>query len=102
MRRVWDYIGFAVGFAGFGYSVLWLFGLRGRLVLPAGLHSLAIAAAALLPLWLFWGLIDRRRRDGGPAANSRATAALLRPPRRGPPLRTVKPRRQFGLRGAPD
>ena len=26
MNRVWDYIGFAVWFAGLGYIVLWLFG----------------------------------------------------------------------------
>ena len=34
MNRVWDYIGFAVWFAGLGYIVLWLFGSPEHLILP--------------------------------------------------------------------
>ena len=38
MNRVWDYIVFAVWFAGLGYIVVWLGGLPVHLMLPPALH----------------------------------------------------------------
>ena len=104
MNRVWDYIGFAVWFAGLGYIVLWLVGSPDHLMLPPALHvarrglgdarSRALAAARRRPA---------ARSAAACAVPARKPAAVLRPPRRKPahPLRPVKPRSHFGLRGMP-
>jgi hypothetical protein len=101
MNRVWDYIGFAVWFAGLGYIVLWLLGSPGHLVLPPGLQAVGVASAMLVPVRLLLRVVSRRR--GAPAAQPRKAAAVLRPPRRKSsyPLRSVKARSHFGLRGVP-
>jgi hypothetical protein len=103
MNRVWDYIGFAVWFAGLGYIAMWLAGLLGHLTLPPGLHALGVAAAMFVPVRLFYRAVCRRRTGVSTARVVRphSAATVLRPPRRklSYPLRTVKPRSQFGLRG---
>lgn len=53
MNRVWDYIGFAVWFAGLGYIVLWLFGSPEHLTLPPALRVIGVASAMFVPVQLF-------------------------------------------------
>ncbi|HSP50940.1 MAG TPA: hypothetical protein VLN61_12355 [Pseudolabrys sp.] len=67
MNRVWDYIGFAVGFTGLGYIVLWLFGSPEHLTLPPALRMIGVASAMLVPVRLFYarspgGGMPRRAR----------------------------------------
>ncbi len=103
MNRVWDYIGFAVWFAGLGYIVMWLLRSPDLLLLPPALHVLGVASAMFVPVRLLLRAMSRRRAapDAVPA---RKPAAVLRPPRRKSsyPLRSVKSRSHFGLRGTPD
>ncbi|MGH6727997.1 MAG: hypothetical protein ACREB8_15860 [Pseudolabrys sp.] len=103
MHRVWDYIGFAVWFAGLGYIVMWLLNSPDLVLLPPALHALGVASAMFVPVRLLVRAI-RHRRSGQVAPSARKPAAVLRPPRRKPayPMRSVKPRKHFGLRGAPD
>ncbi|HYA04670.1 MAG TPA: hypothetical protein VEF90_02180 [Xanthobacteraceae bacterium] len=105
MNRVWDHISFAICFAGFGYIALWLIGL-GHIVLPPTLHAIGAAAAAFAPFYLL-ACVMRRRRGAAcamPVAPVRKPAKELRPPRRKAtyPIRKVKPRNHFGLRGMPE
>ena len=105
MNRVWDYIGFAVWFAGLGYIVMWLLGSPDHLMLPPGLHALGVASAMLVPVRLLVRAVGRRRAAAATfAVSARKPAAVLRPRRRKPahPHRFVKPRSHFGLRGMPD
>ena len=104
MNRVWDYIGFAVWFAGLGYIVLWLFGSPEHLILPPALHMIGVASAMFVPVRLFLRAVGRRRQAAACAVPRRKPAAVLRPRRRKPacPLRPVKPRSHFGLRGMPE
>ena len=106
MTRVWDYIGFAVCFAGLGYIGLWLIGSPDFLALPPLLHGFGGGAAAFAPVRLIIALVNRRRGAGSamPAAPPSKPAASSRPLRRKAtyPIRQVKARNQFGLRGAPD
>jgi ABC-type transport system involved in cytochrome bd biosynthesis fused ATPase/permease subunit len=106
MNRVWDYIGFAVWFAGLGYIALWLTGPVGHLTLPPGLHALGVASAMFVPVRLVCRAVSRRRTavSAARAVRPRSAATVLRPPRgkSSYPLRTVKPRSQFGLRGKRD
>jgi hypothetical protein len=95
---VWDYIGFAVCFAGLGYI---------GLALPPVLHAFGGGAAAFVPLRLIIAVANRRRAAGGdsmPAAHTGKPAARSRPLRRKAhyPVRQVKPRSHFGLRGVPE
>jgi membrane protein implicated in regulation of membrane protease activity len=102
MNRVWDYIVFAVWFAGLGYIVVWLGGSPVHLMLPPALHAVGVAAATLVPVRLLVRAVGRRRRPA-PGVVARKPAAVLRPPRRksSHPIRQVKPRSHFGLRGMP-
>jgi hypothetical protein len=104
MNRVWDYIGFAVWFAGLGTIVLWLLGSPEHLMLPPALHVIGMAMALLVPVRLFLRAVSQRRAGAVPAVRARKPAAVLRPPRRRSthPLRPVKPRSHFGLRGMPE
>jgi cytochrome b561 len=99
MNRVWDYLGFTVWFAGLGYIVMWLLGSPHHLVLSPGLHGLGVAAALLVPVRLLLRAVGRR--PAAPKVPPRTPAAVLRPPRRKStyPIRQVKPRSHFGLRG---
>jgi hypothetical protein len=129
MNRVRDYVGFAIWLLGVGYIVLWpltsldhgapfaaslvcslwplgfLCDLPHPLALPPGLHVIGIVSAAWICLQLALHMVARVRRAradrAGSALNTRIPAALLRASRRKPisPLRQVKPRSQFGLRG---
>lgn len=105
MTRVWDYISFAVWFAGLGYLVMWLLGSPDHLVLPPALHAIGVAAAMLIPVRLLLRIVKRWRAGAGAASaiDTRQSAAVLRPPRRKAtyPIRSVKPRSHFGLRGVP-
>jgi hypothetical protein len=104
MNRVWDYISFAVWFAGLGYIVLWLFGSPGQLALSPGLHAVGVAAAMFVPVRLLVRAVGRRRHRAQTASRPRKPAAVLRQPRRKAayPPRAVKPRSHFGLRGMPE
>jgi cytochrome b561 len=101
MNRVWDYIVFAVWFAGLGYIVVWLGGSPVHLMLPPALHAVGVAAATLVPVRLLVRAVGRR--CPAPGVVARKPAAVLRPPRRksSHPIRQVKPRSHFGLRGMP-
>ena len=103
MRRVWDYIGFAVWFIGLGYIVMWLLSSPDLLLLPPALHVLGVASAVFVPVHMIWRVVGQRRTTTG-AAPARKPAVVLRPPRRksSNPLRQVKPRSHFGLRGTTD
>ena len=103
MRRVWDYIGFAVWFAGLGYIVMWLLSSPDLLLLPPPLHVLGVASALFVPVRLLLRAVSRRRAAVG-VVPARKPAPVLRPPWRNSsyPLRSVKPRSHFGLRGMPD
>ena len=103
MNRVWDYIVFAVWFAGLGYIVVWLGGSPVHLMLPPALHAVGVAAATLVPVRLLVRAVSQRRAGAVPAVRARKPAAVLRPPRRKSsyPIRQVKPRSHFGLRGMP-
>lgn len=80
------------------------------LALPPGLHWIGFLSAGWIGLMLLWRLTarlamtGRRRMRAAASVNARIPAAVLRRPRRKPltPLRPVKPRRQFGLRGRPE
>jgi hypothetical protein len=101
MNRVWDYIVFAVWFAGLGYVVVWLGGPPVHLMLPPALPAVGVAAATLVPVRLLMRAVGRRRL--APGVMARKPTAVLRPPRRKSsyPIRHVKPRSHFGLRGMP-
>jgi len=105
MNRVWDYFGFAIWIAGLGYIVMWLIGSSDHLTLPPGLHTLGVAAAMLVPVRLALRAVSRRRAAANavPVVLASRPAGVLRPKRRKPqrPLRAVKPRNHFGLRGTP-
>jgi hypothetical protein len=103
-----DYIGFAMGFAGFGYIVLWLIGVSDRLLVSPALHAAGRMAAIVASVNLLLHAVRRWRRaaagsDVAPAFLARMPAAIFRPARRNssrPPPK-VKPRNHFGLRGRP-
>jgi hypothetical protein len=129
MNRVRDYAGFAIWLLGIGYIVLWpltsldhgapfaaslicslwplgfLCHLPHPLALPPGLHVIGIVSVAWICLRLALHMIARVRRArvhrAGSALNARIPATLSRPSQRKPisPLRQVKPRSHFGLRG---
>jgi len=107
MNRVWSSIVFAVSFAGVGYIVLWLFDSPGHLTLPPALHVIGLPAAAFIPFRLLLYAFGRRRAAPGAGAGSwvpaRMPPVIWRVLRRKPvrPLRPVKPRSHFGLRGMP-
>jgi len=105
MNRVWDYVFFAIWFVGLGYVALWLLGSPGHLMLPPGLHAVGAAAATVVPIRFALCML-RRRRAGAcavPSVRARKATDILQPARRKPtyPIRQVKARSQFGLRGMP-
>ncbi|MEP7029478.1 MAG: hypothetical protein ABI830_00940 [Pseudolabrys sp.] len=131
MERVKDYAAFVGWFAGLGYIVLWPLtanDLGGQpfgatifcrdalpallellcnsaypLHLPPGLHALGFLSAAFVILRLLGSALRRsRRRAPAPAENSPQQQSAM--PRQSfkRPLRSVKPRSHFGLRGAPN
>jgi hypothetical protein len=105
MHRVRDYISFAVWFAGLGYIVMWLLSSPDLLLLPTSLHVVGVASAIFVPVRLLVRTVRRRRAAPGAIGvnPARKPAAVRRPSRRKPthPLRSVKPRSHFGLRGRP-
>jgi hypothetical protein len=103
MNRVWDYAGFAVWFVGLGYIAVWFVPDHGSLS-PA-LHVVGLTAAGLVAVRLMVLAIARLRRPAAGVAPvaARKPHAMVKPRAEPPrPLPTVKPRRHFGLRGAPD
>jgi hypothetical protein len=102
MNRVWDYIGFAVWFAGLGYIAMWLLGSPGHLVLPPGLHAIGVVSAMFVPVRLLFRAVARKQAAHTPV-HPRMPAAVMRPTwRKQAPRRAVKLRSHFGLRGMPD
>ncbi len=96
MRRVWDYIGFAVLFAGLGYVILRL--LPSNVLLPPALHVVGALCAVSIPVRLLFRVIDKRRSTAAIATGAgRGPDAVLRPPRRKSsyPVRQVKARHAF-------
>jgi hypothetical protein len=104
MNRVWDYIGFAIWFAGLGYIALWAVGSPEQLTLSPGLHAAGVGAAAFVPVRILMHAVSRRRLAAQNAPHPRNPAAVLRPRQRKPVQshRPVKPRNHFGLRGRPE
>jgi len=90
-----------------------LCGLPHPLILPVGLQFIGCLSAGWVALRLALRLAMRggarlrrartSRAGAAQALSARIPAMALRQPRRRPmlPLRSVKPRRQFGLRGTP-
>jgi hypothetical protein len=111
MDRCKDYFGFAMGFAGIGYAVLWPLTAIGNgghpFALPVGLHALGLAAVLLIAARLSCRLLRRWRPRASvmPAAAlaARLPGALPARARKKPArtVRAVKPRKHFGLRGLP-
>jgi hypothetical protein len=104
MNRVGDYIGFVVWFVGLGYIVLWLVAMIAEPILPPALHAVGLLAACLVAVRLFVLAHTRRRAPAGvPAAHARMPATSLESSGKAEarPLRSVKPRNHFGLRGTP-
>jgi hypothetical protein len=131
MNRVADYVRFVLFLLGTGYFVLWpltsfdqgqpfgapflcsfsplafLCRLPHPLALSPGLQLIGLLSAGWVLLWLMLRGVARWRRARAQRAAStpgaRIPATVLRPPRRKPlvPLRQVKPRSHFGLRGPP-
>lgn len=104
MKRVWDYLGFAVCFAGLGFVALWLLGSSDYRALPPALHALGAAAAAFVPVRLIMGVIGRRLAAARavPAAPQKPAAPKRLRRKATYPVRQVKARSHFGLRGVPD
>lgn len=129
MNRVQDYVQFSVRFAGLGYIALWPLTVHdgaiaeleaslicgGRFLtevicrlpqpfaLPPGLHLMGLASALAVVALCLWRRLIRLRSLRRPLpVQSAATVPLARKPAgltERP--RPVKPRREFGLRGAP-
>ena len=72
---MWDYISFAVWFAGLGYIVMWLLRSPDLLLLPPALHVLGVASAMFVPVRLILRAATSRRQ----AATGAVTSAN-RPP----------------------
>jgi hypothetical protein len=73
--------------------------------LPPALHVVGALCAVSIPVRLLFRVIDKRRSAAAtPAGAVRGPDAVLRPPRRKScdPVRQVKARTHFGLRGVPD
>jgi hypothetical protein len=105
MNRVWDYIGFVIWFMGLGYIVMWLIGSPEYRMLPPIMHMIGLASATFVAVRLLLLAIARWRVPWSVAramSDARPPEAVLKPPPAKPvrPLPTVKPRNQFGLRGA--
>ena len=128
MDRIKDYSRFAAWFVGLGYVVLWpvtaselggpsfgatMFCRDGApeflgffchsthsMVMPPGLHLLGFTSTLFVTLHLLFCAARRSRRAPRAASPPEAPAV---PPRRQPqpPLRKIKPRSEFGLRGVP-
>jgi len=77
--------------------------------LPSALHGLGFLSAVFVTVRMLIYAVGRLRRAasrsaaGASALSVRMPVAILQPPRRkpAPPLRPVKPRAHFGLRGTP-
>ena len=107
MNRVWDYIGFAVWFAGLGYIVLWLGRLARSSDAAAGFaRGRRAPRRRSFPCACSSRAVSRRRAAGGAMPAARAASPPPFCGRRGAsrtyPVRQVKPRSHFGLRGMPD
>jgi hypothetical protein len=128
MNRIKDYVCFATCFAGLGYVALWpitadeaggsfsasMF-CRGDgpdwlgflcqsaqpLRLPPGLHALGFMSAVFVTTRALVGAMKRSRRHSSPALALQSADGTPPPRKPRPPLRTVKPRTHFGLRGVP-
>ena len=129
MNRVRDYFGFATWFLGLGYIVLWpltahddglalldflsvcdrhfvvaelICASHGALQLSPGLHLVGMVAAAGVLLGLLLRPIRRWLRTRATVNRLGSMLPRRHTARRAPPPRRyVKPRSQFGLRGAP-
>jgi hypothetical protein len=129
MNRIKDYVCFAACFAGLGYIVLWpvtadeagaSFGASifcrddgpawlgflcqsaQPLRLPPGLHALGFLSAVFVAIRAVVGAVKRSRRRSSPAIALQSADETPPPLRKlRLPLRTVKPRTHFGLRGVP-
>lgn len=106
MNRVWDYVSFAVWFFGLGYIVMWLLNSPYLATFSPVMHGLGMASATFVPLRLLIRALLRRRAAAlavRPVCTGNSDA-VLRPRWQGAgdPLRPVKARNHFGLRGMPD
>jgi hypothetical protein len=104
MNRVGDYIGFVVWFVGLGYIVLWLVAMIAEPILPPALHAVGLLAACLVAVRLLLLAHARRHASAAvPVVDARvpATSFECSGKAEARPLRSVKPRHHFGLRGTP-
>jgi hypothetical protein len=67
--------------------------------LPPGLHALGFMSAIFVATRAVVDAVRRSRRRSSPALVLQSTDEAPSPPRKPSPLRTVKPRTHFGLRG---
>jgi hypothetical protein len=128
MNRIKDYVCFATCFAGLGYVALWpitadeaggsvsaLMFCRGGgpdwlgflcqsaqpLRLPPGLHALGFLSAIFVTARALVGAVRLSRRRSSPIISLQSPDEMPPPRKPRPPLRTIKPRAHFGLRGMP-
>lgn len=99
MERVWDYSKFVVWFLGLGYFIMWLIGSFDDPAFPPGVHLLGLGAAAFVAVRVMAMAFVMMRII--PAMPLPVPTEALQG-KAMPPLPTVRPRRHFGLRGAPD
>ena len=110
MNRVWDYVGFAVWFAGLGYIVMWLLSSPDLLLLPPALHALGIASAMFVPALLLRA-VSRRRAASRCACSfsaetrrraAAAAAKIVIPAALGQTAQPFRPARHAGLNARQD
>ena len=127
MNRIKDYSGFAAWFLSLGYLVLWpitadefggvsfsasilcregaaewlrlLCSSTPALRLPPGLHLLGFMSALYVAAKVLADAVRRSRHASLPVTSAAQHADAPPPRKPRPPLRYVKPRSQFGLRG---
>jgi hypothetical protein len=95
MQRLKDYLNFMAWFAGLGYGLLRPFAQS--VELPTVLHAIGLTALAFVLAQLVLRFLQRAVAKAVPVGDPAKPAARSRPPQL---LPRVKPRTQFGLRGA--
>lgn len=95
MRRLQDHLSLTACVFALGYGLLWVW--QDGASLPLALHGVGLVASVYVAMRLVLGLLARGRMPKTAVPSVLPKAPWRARPR--PPLRSVKPRTQFGLRG---